>query len=59
MTKLVTAVALLQLVDRGLITLLEDLRPKFSIFSEAQILTGFFENNTAVLIDNKEPITLW
>ncbi|KAH7313602.1 putative esterase [Stachybotrys elegans] len=58
MTKLITTVALLQLVDRGFITLYEDLRPRFSEFSSLQVLTGFTENNTAILVDNTEPLTL-
>lgn len=58
LSKLITTTCLLQLVEKKLITLDEDVRPKFSHMQKVQILRGFEEDGTPILEDNKEPITL-
>ncbi|KAK2616135.1 hypothetical protein N8I77_002843 [Diaporthe amygdali] len=59
LTKLPTAICLLQLVERGQVSLDEDLRPRIPFLSEVQILRGFDENDQPILEDNHRPITLW
>jgi CubicO group peptidase (beta-lactamase class C family) len=58
MTKLITATCLLQLVERGLVGLDEDLRPKVPQLAEMQILRGFDPADRPILEDNTTPITL-
>lgn len=58
MTKFITATCLLQLVGRGLITLSEDLRPRFPELGALPILQGFDANGEAILIENTTPLTL-
>lgn len=58
MTKIITATCLLQLVERGLVTLSEDLRPKVPQLAAIQILKGFNSNDEAILEDNTQPFTL-
>jgi CubicO group peptidase (beta-lactamase class C family) len=58
MTKLITATCLLQLVERGLVTLSEDLRPRVPQLAALQILKGFNDNDEPILEDNTKPITL-
>lgn len=48
----------MQLVERGLITLDEDLRPKIPYFQTVQILTGFDDNDKPIMENNTKPITL-
>ena len=57
-TKLFTAICVLQLVEKGLITLDDDARLHIEQLSEAQILRGVDENGVPILEDNKTPITL-
>ncbi|KAI3392055.1 hypothetical protein diail_6310 [Diaporthe ilicicola] len=59
LTKLPTAICLLQLVERGQITLDEDLRPRLPFLSEVQILRGFDGDGQPILEHNHRPITLW
>lgn len=59
LTKLLTATCLLQLVERGQITVHEDLRPRLPFLADVQILRGFDEDNQPILEDNDRPITLW
>lgn len=58
MTKLITATLLLQLIDRGLVTLFEDLRDRIPYFQSLQILRGFTEDGSAILEDNTAPLSL-
>jgi CubicO group peptidase (beta-lactamase class C family) len=58
MTQLITATCLLQLVERGLVTLSEDLRPRVPQLAALQILKGFNDNDEPILEDNTKPITL-
>lgn len=59
MTKLASVISVLQVVEKGLVSLDEDLRPKIPFFSEVEIIKGF---NTAtrkpILETNTVPITL-
>lgn len=59
MTKLASAISILQIVEKGLITLDEDIRPKIPFLNEVEIIKGF--NNTTrkpILEPNTSPITL-
>jgi CubicO group peptidase (beta-lactamase class C family) len=58
MSKLVTSICLLQLVEKGLITLGEDLRPRVPELAAMQILKGFDKDEQPILEDNKNSITL-
>ncbi|ATY64310.1 Beta-lactamase transpeptidase [Cordyceps militaris] len=58
LTKLLTATALLQLVEDGKLTLDQDLRPVVPYFAEVPILVDFDENDKPVMEENKDPITL-
>ncbi|KAI1106797.1 beta-lactamase/transpeptidase-like protein [Jackrogersella minutella] len=58
MTKLVTSVAALQLVERGLITLDEDVSPLLPSLARLEILTGFAEDGTPITRKRRNPITL-
>ncbi|KEY75197.1 hypothetical protein S7711_01637 [Stachybotrys chartarum IBT 7711] len=58
MTKLITATLLLQLIDRGLVTLFEDLRQRIPYFQSLQILRGYAEDGSAILEDNTAPLSL-
>lgn len=58
MTKLVTSVAAMQLVERGLITLDEDVSPLLPSLAKLEILTGFADDGTPITHKRKNPITL-
>ncbi|KAJ9132389.1 Beta-lactamase [Coniochaeta hoffmannii] len=58
LTKLITATAVLQVVERGLITLEEDVRPLLPDLAKLQLLRGFSESGEAILEENNKPITL-
>ena len=58
MTKLWTSVAMLQLVERNLLSLDQDIRPLVPEMGKPQILKGFSEDGSPVLEDNEAPITL-
>lgn len=58
MTKLVTAVCAMQLVEKGLIGLDDDVRPLVPSLAEAKILRGFVGADVPYLEDNTAPITL-
>jgi CubicO group peptidase (beta-lactamase class C family) len=61
MTKLVTATCVMQLVDRGLIKLDDDVRPLVPRLAKMQILEGYTsegEDGKPILRDNPHPITL-
>ncbi|KAI7778117.1 hypothetical protein LA080_002617 [Diaporthe eres] len=59
LTKLLTATCLLQLVERGRITIDEDLRLRLPFLSDVQILRGFDGDDKPILESNHRPITLW
>lgn len=59
LTKLVTATCLLQLVERGQITIDEDLRLRLPFLSDVQILRGFDGDDQPILENNNHPVTLW
>lgn len=59
MTKLPAVVCVLQLVERGLLTLDEDLRPRLKALAETQILRGFDDaTGQPVYEENTTPISL-
>jgi len=58
LTKLITSVSLMQLAERGSITLDEDIRPRLPELARLQILTGFDKHDKPILEDNSSPITL-
>lgn len=59
MTKLASAISVLQIVERGLITLDEDVRPKIKFLAEVEILRGFDERTGKPILEpNTQPITL-
>lgn len=58
MTKLITAVCLMQLVERGIIGLNDDVRGLVPQLAAMQILEGFDDAGQPVLRDNHDPITI-
>lgn len=59
MTKLASAISLLQLVEKGLITLDEDLRPKIPFLNEVEIIRGIDPSTRKPILEpNTTPITL-
>lgn len=58
LTKLLTTTACLQLVEKGKLTLDQDLRPIVPYFAEVAILVDFDENKKPIMEENKNPITL-
>lgn len=59
MTKLASAISVLQIVERGLITLDEDVRPKIKFLAEVDIISGFDEKTGKPNLEaNTEPISL-
>ncbi|KAK4231862.1 beta-lactamase/transpeptidase-like protein [Podospora fimiseda] len=58
LTKLLTSISLLQLVERNLLTLDGDLRPLIPEFNTVQILRGFNDSNSPILEPNTSPLTL-
>ncbi|KAI1418001.1 beta-lactamase family protein [Hypoxylon sp. FL1857] len=58
MSKLVTSIAALQLVERGLITLDEDVLPLLPSLAKQEILTGFKDDGEPITRKRQNPITL-
>lgn len=58
MSKLVTSVAAMQLVDRGLIGLDDDAGKHVPYLADVKLLTGFDDNGTAILEKPTKPVTL-
>jgi CubicO group peptidase (beta-lactamase class C family) len=58
MTKLLTATCLLQLVERSILSLDEDVRPRVHQLAEMRILRGFDASDSPILESNSKPITL-
>lgn len=59
MTKLASAISILQVVERGLITLDEDVRPRIKFLAEVEIIRGFDESTGKPILEpNTEFITL-
>lgn len=58
MTKIVTVTCLMQLVEKGLLKLDEDVRPLVPELAKMQILRGFDKDDKPILEDNVMPITL-
>lgn len=53
-TKLMTSIAAMQCVERGLITLDEDLSPILTEFKEIEIITGFKEGSDEPILKKAE-----
>lgn len=58
MTKIVTAVCAMQLAEKGLIGLDDDVRPLVPQLAEAKVLRGFVGDDIPFLEENAAPITL-
>ncbi|GKT94531.1 beta-lactamase-type transpeptidase [Colletotrichum tofieldiae] len=58
MTKLITSTAIMQLVERGLVGLDDDMRTIVPQLAGMQILRGFHGDEQPILEDNDTPITL-
>ncbi|KAJ3494434.1 hypothetical protein NLG97_g4083 [Lecanicillium saksenae] len=58
MTKLITTTCVMQLVERGLINLDDDVRNRVPELYGAQILRGFTDQKRPILEDNTETVTL-
>ena len=58
MNKLITAVSVLQLVDRNLVTLDQDVRQIIPRLKDIQIVTGVDEEGKPVLEDTTKRITV-
>ncbi|GKT49728.1 acyltransferase mlcH [Colletotrichum spaethianum] len=58
MTKLITCTAVMQLVERGLVGLDDDLRSTVPQLAKMQILRGFDGDEQPILEENTTPITL-
>ncbi|KAK3117900.1 hypothetical protein LTR53_000313 [Teratosphaeriaceae sp. CCFEE 6253] len=57
-TKLLTTIAALHVVEKGLITLDEDLGEKLPDLAKQQIFKGFDDHDQPILVDRKKAITL-
>lgn len=57
-TKLMTSIAVLQLVERGLVKLDDDVAPLLPALAKQPILTGFGEDGTPITKERSGPITL-
>ncbi|KAI8158007.1 Acyltransferase mokF [Colletotrichum sp. SAR 10_70] len=57
-TKIVTTIAALQLVERNIVTLDEDISNHLPALASQQVLTGFTSSNEPILSPRKNPITL-
>ncbi|KAI2610364.1 beta-lactamase family protein [Hypoxylon fragiforme] len=58
MTKFPTTIAALQLVERGLVTLDEDISPLLPSFAKQGVLTSVAEDGTPTVRERRNPITL-
>ncbi|KAI1139509.1 beta-lactamase family protein [Hypoxylon sp. FL0543] len=58
MSKLVTSIAALQVVERGLITLDDDVTPFLPTLAKQGVLTGFADNGEPITRKRQNPITL-
>ncbi|KAI0008430.1 beta-lactamase/transpeptidase-like protein [Xylariaceae sp. FL0662B] len=58
MTKLHTSIAIMQLVERGLVTLDEDVSHLIPSFGEQGVLTGFTDDGAPLTRKRRNPITL-
>lgn len=58
MTKLVTSVSALQLVEKGLIGLDDDVGQVIPELSKKEVLKGFQEDGTPILTSATKPLTL-
>jgi CubicO group peptidase (beta-lactamase class C family) len=58
MTKIITSTAVMQLVEKGLITLDQDVRELVPELGKMQVLKGFDSNHQPILESPNRPITL-
>ena len=58
MTKIITSTCLVQLVERGVISLDEDIKPMLPELAKLQILNGFDEESNPIMQENNSSITL-
>ena len=58
MTKLVTAVSAMQLVERGMIRLDDDVGKIVPQLSNVDIIKGFEDNGAPIMTKQSKPITL-
>lgn len=58
MTKLVTTIAALQLVERGLVALDQDVAPQLPVLAGQPVLAGFGDDGVPRLKAREKPITL-
>ena len=58
MTKIVTMTGVMALVEKGSVSLDDDMRDAVPELSKLQILKGFTEDDRPILEDNTQPITL-
>ncbi|KAL6400890.1 Acyltransferase LovD [Ilyonectria robusta] len=58
LTKIVTTTSLMQIIERGLVGLDDDVRPLVPELAAMQILRGFDADDKPILEDNARPITL-
>ncbi|KAK5123804.1 hypothetical protein LTR85_002440 [Meristemomyces frigidus] len=57
-TKLLTTIAALQVVEKGIFGLDDDVSERLPELGGQKIITGFGENDKPILVDRKNPITL-
>ena len=58
MTKIITSTCIIQIVEKGLTQLDDDVRGIVPQLAQMQILRGFDDNDKHILEENTEPITL-
>lgn len=58
LTKIITCTCLMQLVEKNLVKLDDDMRPLVPELAQMQILQGFDSDDKPLLKDNSGPITL-
>lgn len=59
MTKLVTSVAAIQVVERGLVGLEDDLAQVVPELSHRDVLKDFAEDGSPIFEKQTKPLTLW
>lgn len=58
MTKLVTSVTVMRIIENGLVGLDDDVRHLVPQLANVQVLRGFVGNDIPYLLENRAPITL-
>ena len=58
LTKLITTTCIMQIVEKGLVSLDDDVRPLVPAIRKIQVLRGFTDDEKSIMEDNDRPISL-